>query len=288
MASIVEIEAGHGRVVLLVVAHADDPTLFLGGTVARWADAGWRVVVVRVTDDRWDSVGSDDASTIAANREGFDRAMAMLGVADVVELGYPTDVLADVSEVALREHIIRAVRAYQPYALVTFDQSAMYGEDNQDHVRVAAATDEAFWTAQFDLHHPEHLAAGLQVHGVFERWWFGRELTRVTDVVDISTTIERKIDAALAHEPALRNFVQQLRLQARTGGWRVPMLDDAQQGDLRTVIDPLLRRQGEIVGARHGLAMAEEFRVSRFGGLGALLEAFGERIDGDDPQGVVI
>ncbi len=285
MASAVDIEAGDERVVLLVVAHADDPTLFLGGTVARWADAGWRVVVVRVTDDRWDSVGCDEASTIAANRDGFERAMTVLGVAEIVELDYPTDRLADVSEVALREHIIRAVRTHRPYALVTFDQSAMYGEDNQDHVQVAAATDEAFWTAQFDLHHPEHLAAGLDVHGVFERWWFGRELTRVTDVVDISSTIERKIDAALAHERALRNFIHQLRLQARTGGWRVPLLDDAQRGDLRTVIDPLLRRQAEVVGSRHGLAMAEEFRVSRFGGLGSLLQAFGERIDGDNPQG---
>ncbi len=34
-------------------------------------------------------------------------------------------------------------------------------------------------------------------------------------------------------------------------------------------------------GARYDVPMAEEFRVVRFGGLSALLEAFGERLDSD-------
>lgn len=68
MADLCPIEPGRGRVILVVVvvAHADDPALFLGGTIARWADAGWRVVCVRVTDDRWDSVGHTEAETVAA------------------------------------------------------------------------------------------------------------------------------------------------------------------------------------------------------------------------------
>jgi len=67
-ATVRTIEPGDGRVVLVVVAHADDVALFLGGTVAVWADAGWRMVAVRVTDVRWDSVGSDVVATAAANR----------------------------------------------------------------------------------------------------------------------------------------------------------------------------------------------------------------------------
>jgi len=49
-------------------------------------------------------------------------------VAEIVALGYPTDTLADVSEMQLREKLIRPVRLHRPYALVTFDPSAMYGE----------------------------------------------------------------------------------------------------------------------------------------------------------------
>jgi len=256
--------------------------LFLGGTIARWSDAGWRVVGVRVTDDRWDSVGRTEAETIEANRAELHRSAEVLGIAEIIDLGYPTDTLGDVSEVGLRERIIRLVRAHRPYALVTFDPYSMYGEDNQDHLLVAAATDEAFWTSQFDLHHPEHLAEGLQPHGCFERWYFGRRVMDVTDVVDIAAVIDRKVEAALCHSTMLANMVNQLRLQARTGGWEVPVLDAALSSrDVRPVIEPLLRSRAEAAGQAHGIGMAEEFRVVRFGGaLQFLLDGAGRRLDG--------
>lgn len=270
-------EDGEGRVVLVVVAHADDVALFIGGTVARWADAGWRVVVVRVTDDRWDSVEVAEDETIRRNAAELRKAAAVLGVDQIVDLGWPTDTLADISEVQLREQLIRAVRTYRPYALVTFDPFSMYGEDNHDHKVVAGATDEAFWTSQFDKHHPEHLADGLRPHGVFERWYFGRRVTDVTHVVDISDTLERRVEAALCHETPLRNLIAQLRMQADTGGWDVAALDDAATGDLRPLIGDLIRAGARRTGARHGLVAAEEFRMVRFGGLEALLETMGRR-----------
>ncbi len=274
------IERGHGRVVLIVVAHADDVALFIGGTVAAWSDAGWRIVVVRVTDDRWDSLGLSVDDTIAANRSEFVAAAAILGIDQIVELGYPTDVLGDVSEVTLREQIIRQVRTHRPYALVSFDPYSMFGEDNQDHVVVAAATDEAFWTSQFDKHHPEHLAVGLEVHGCFERWYFGRRVVDVTDVVDISATLDRKIEAACAHRTMLTNYANQLRLQAATGGWELPLADDVvRRHDARPLIEPLLRVGASRTGGEHGLAAAEEFRVVTYGGLQPLLERFGRRLE---------
>lgn len=278
MASVRTIPPGRGRVVLVVVAHADDVALFLGGTVAKWSREGWRVVVVRVTDDRWDSVGLDEATTTTRNVDEFHAAAAVLGVDEIVELGYPTDVLGDVSEVALRERIIRLVRTHRPYALVSFDPYAMYGEDNQDHVKVAAAVDEAFWTSQFDLHHPEHLAEGLAPHGCFERWYFGRRVVDVTDVVDIATTLDAKVDAACCHRTMLTNFANQLRLQASTGGWRLPVAEAAiAAGDIRPLMEPLVRASSRRTGGRHGLDAAEEFRVVTFGGLQDLLEHLGAR-----------
>ena len=280
------IEPGDGRVVLLVVAHADDVALFLGGTVAAWVDAGWRVVVVRVTDDRWDSVGSDEASTAAANRSEFEQAATILGVHDIVELGYPTDTLGDVSTVELRERIIHAVRTYRPYALVSFDPYAMYGEDNLDHVTVARAVDESFWTSQFDLHHPEHFdevsahtGEPLAPHGCFERWYFGRRVVEVTDVVDISTTLDRKVAAGCCHRTMMRNFFNQLRLQSDTGGWRLPAVEEAlAAGDVSAVLSSMLRAGSEGLGATYGVGAAEEFRVVTFGGMQRLLDSLGERV----------
>lgn len=273
-----QIEPGKGRTILLVIAHADDAALFLGGTLVRWADADWNIVCVRVTDDRWDSVGLSEAEAIAANARQFQAAAKVLGIRTLVELGYPTDVLGDVSEVTLREKIIRQVRTHRPYALVSFDPYAMYGEDNQDHVKVAAAVDESFWTSQFDLHHPEHLREGLEVHGCFERWYFGRSVMNVTDVVDISSVLPRKIDAVVCHDAAMRNYVNQLRLQARTGGWDLPGLDEiAAGGDLRPFLEQSIVERARRIGTRHGLTAAEEFRVVRFGGQQALLEKYGRR-----------
>lgn len=272
------VAAGGGRTVLIVVAHADDVALFLGGTVATWADHGWRVVVARVTDDGRDSFGMDLPSTIAANTAEFAEASAILGVAETVELGYPTDMLGDVSEVELRERCIRLARTYRPYALVSFDPYAMYGEDNQDHIRLAAAVDESFWTSQFDLHHPEHFAEGLAPHGCFERWYFGRRVTAVTDVVDITPVLARKVDAACAHRTMMTNYFHQLQLQAATGGWDLPEVDDClRTGDPRPVLEELVTAASVATGQLYGLGAAEVFRVVRFNGLEQLLHARGRR-----------
>ena len=276
------IAPGAGRIVLLVVAHADDPALFLGGTIAAWADAGWRVVCVRVTDDRRDSAGLDEARTIAANGAELRSAAAILGIAQIIDLGYETDVLGDASEVALRARIIGLIRQHRPYALATFDPYSLFGEDNLDHKVVAAAVDEAFWTSQFDKHEPEQVAAGLAPHGCFERWYFGRPVGQVTDVVEIGSGLERKIAAACAHATPMRNYVAQLRLQARTGGYASDLLERAfADGDVRPVVEPLLRRQAAAAGARHGLAVAEEFRVVRFNGMLDWLESVATRTPRD-------
>ena len=62
---------------------------------------------------------------------------------------------------------------------------------------VARATDEAFWTSQFDQHHPEHLAEGLAPHGASSAGTSDARSSIRTDVVDISATLDRKVDAAV-------------------------------------------------------------------------------------------
>lgn len=277
-ARIRSIEPGDGRSVLVILPHADDLALFIGGTAALWAARSWKVVVARVTDDARDSVGLDMPTTRAANRAEFERAAEILGVAEIIEFDFPTDTMADVSEVALRAQIIRAIRTVRPYALVGMDQWVHGAEDNQDHVRVAAATAEAFWTSQFDLHHPEHLDDGLAPHGCFEQWYFGRTPVQITDVVDVSETVEAKISAACTHQTMMRNYFRQLQMQAATGGWEIPDLDHClATGDVTPLLSDMLRAATARTGARHGVSHAEEFRVITFGGLEGLLTARGRR-----------
>ena len=269
-----QIEPGEGRTVLVFAPHADDGSIFAGGTLALLADAGWRVVVVRVTNDALDSVGVPREQTISVNTSQMHEAMAHLGVTEFVELGYETDVLGDVSEVELRERVIRLYRQYRPYAVFSFDPFGMFHENNQDHIKVAAAVDEAFWTAMFDKHHPEHFDEGLEPHAVFERWYFARRLVEVTTVIDIASVLERKIAAVAGHELCMRNMVHQLLLQAQTGGIVLARVEQSLQGPLEPLIDHLVRAGSAATGERHQLRFAEEFRVVRFGGMESVLAAY--------------
>ena len=253
--------------VLVICPHADDAAAFCGGQVIKFVNAGWHVVMVRVTNDETDSLGLSREDTIRINTEQVHTAAHLLGIHEIVELGYVTDCLGDISRVELREKFIRLFRQYCPYAVMSFDPYALY-EPNLDHVVVAQAVEEAYWTATFDKHHPEHLAEGLQPHSVCERWYFARQLPEINCVVDISDVIEQRIDALAAHIEMMRNTLNQLCLQARTWGRYVPLLDKAiESGDLREMLSVRVRIRARHWGERYQLNYAEVYRVDRFGGL---------------------
>lgn len=258
-----DVAQGKGRTLLLVVAHADDPAIFIGGVLALWARAGWRIVCLRVTDDRWDSVGLDEAETVRRNAEELRAAARLLGIAEVHDLGWQTDVLGDASRVRLRERIIHAVRRFRPYGVVTFDPDSAFYEDNLDHRVLAQAVDEAYWTAQFDKHHPEHFKEGLAPHGAYERWYFGRTLLSVTHVFDTTSVLDKQLEAILCHQTPLANMARQFTLQARTAGIDTALIARAEAGEHRPLFERLLKRWAAAKGAPFGLAAAERLRLNR-------------------------
>lgn len=250
--------------VLVICPHADDGALFCGGLIAKFANAGWRVLLVRVTDDRTDSIGLSYQETIEINAAQFKAAAKILG-AQTLDLGYKTDCLGDVSRVELRERFIRLFRQYRPYAVLSFDPYAQY-EPNLDHVVVSQAVEEAYWTATFDKHHPEHIREGLAPHSVCERWYFARQLPRINCVVDIADMLDRKIAAAAAHVEMIRNTLNQMRLQLYTAGRFYPPLDEAvDSGNVEAYVRLWLERRGRHWGEAYGLQYAEVYRVDRYG-----------------------
>lgn len=260
------------QTVLVICPHADDAAAFCGGQIIKFADEGWHVVMVRVTNDETDSIGLSREDTIQINTEQMHKAVQIMGIRDVVELGYATDCLGDVSRVEIRERFIRIFRQYRPYAVMSFDPYAQY-EPNLDHVVVSQAVEEAYWTATFDKHHPEHLAGGLQPHSVCERWYFARRLPAITCAVDVSEQLERKIEALSAHVEMWRNTLNQSRLQLATWCRYVPQIDQAiESGDMRPMADLYLRGQAQRWGNEYGMEYAEVYRVERFGGSEAFFQ----------------
>jgi LmbE family N-acetylglucosaminyl deacetylase len=255
--------AGGGRTILLVVAHADDPAFFLGGVIPHWVAAGWRVVCLRVTDDRWDSWGLAEAETAARNAAELRAAAAVLGIAAVEDLGWHTDRLGDASRVALRESVIRAIRRHRPHGVATHDPDSLLAEDNLDHRVLGRAVDEACWCAMFDKHHPEHAEAGLGPHGVVERWFFGRTPPAITHVADTAATLGLQIEAILHHRTPLANIAHQMTLLARTAAGRAPLAEAALSGDPRPLVEALLTDTAARRGAPFGLRAAEWLRLYR-------------------------
>ena len=270
---------------LVISPHADDAAAFCGATLAKFAALGWRIVLVRVTDDARDSMNLTAEDTIRVNTKELHTAAKIMGIAEIEELGFPTDTLGDVSRVELRERFVYLFRKHQPYAVFSFDPFVLH-ENNLDHTITAQAVDEAFWVSTFDKHHPEHFEEGLAPFSVCERWYFGRDLPSANHVEDVTEHIETCINALCAHKTMMRNTVNQLKLQAQTWGRRVPVIDAAVDGALHPLLEQFLMARAHTVAQSAGLPegqYAELFRLERFGDLEPLMQALGEPIDGARP-----
>ncbi len=272
---------------MVISPHADDAAAFCGATLAKFADKGFRVIMVRVTDDCKDSIGLTLEETRRRNTAEMHEAAKILGISEIVDLGFETDSLADVSEVALRERIVYMFRKYRPYAVFTFDPFGLY-EPNMDHIRVAQAVEDAFWVSCFDLHHPEHFDEGLEPFSVCERWYFARHLSDANHVEDVSEYMEKKVEALCAQKTMMRNTINQHRLQLKTWGRRVPWLENSMEGDMRPLIASFIQEKGnaaaknfksETLGMASG-RMGEEFRLVRFGDLEGLFQELSEPLPG--------
>lgn len=263
---------------MVISPHADDAAAFCGATLAKFAGQGWQIVLVRVTDDAKDSLEYSIAETIKINTAELHQAAAILGISEIVELGYPTDCLADISKVALRERFVYLYRKYRPYAVFTFDPEGRH-ENNLDHLVVSQTADEAFWVACFDKHHPEHFDEGLEPFSVCERWYFARNLPEITHAEDITDHLEQKIAALCAHRTMMQNTFNQYRLQLKTWGRRVPLLDNSIQGDLRPLLTLAMQMQANTVAEQFNLGqgkLGEAFRLERFGEFEALFQTLSE------------
>lgn len=274
------------KVAMIITPHADDATVFCGGTLIRLAGEGWHIVLVRVTDDRYDSLDLTVDETIRRNTEGLHMAAHTLGVREIVELGFETDGLADLPLGRLRERFVYLFRKHRPHTLFSFDPYGLF-EPNQDHIRIAQAVDEALWVSAFDKHYPDHFSSGLSTFSVCERWYYARDISRSDHYEDITATIERKIQAVCATREMVRNTIQQYRLQLRTWGRRLPLLDEAMHGDMQPLVGMFLREQGRAVAARAGWQengrLGEAFRLERFGAMETLFQELAEPLEsGDD------
>lgn len=191
------VEPNH-QTYMWVVAHPDDLEFSSGGTVARLAKEGKRIILIQVTSgDRGTPDRSHTPEVLSAMREDEEREAAKrLGIAEVVFLREPDGSV--VPDLSLREKITRMIRTYRPDVIVTHDPFRSYAL-HPDHRAVGmAAHDSVYPTARDHLYYPDHLATGLEPHKTAEIWYFGSDSPDIH--IDITETFDDKINALRAHK----------------------------------------------------------------------------------------
>ena len=227
---------------LVVSAHPDDIEFGCAGTVAVWSDAGDEVTYCIVSDG---STGTQDRDVIgerlaAIRREESRRAAAVVGVRDIVWLGYRDGYIEYTLD--LRRDLARVFRERRPHRYVVLDPTPTIEDrfvNHPDHRAVGQASLDVTLTAGTTPgHFPELLDEGLDPwRGLRELWIMGPGARPVA--VDISTTIDRKIEALVCHA--------------------------SQVGDDSERIAAWMRDWTGKAGAPHGYAHAETFQVTSQG-----------------------
>jgi LmbE family N-acetylglucosaminyl deacetylase len=193
---------------VVVFAHPDDAEFLCGGTVATWTKGGTEVHYVCATDGSAGWNGPDRTrDEIARLREDEMREAAeVLGVSSVTFLGFVDGTLEP--NLDLRRAVTREVRRLRPDILLTFEPTLWSGRryvNHPDHRAIgeavlAVVACDAPTRPQF----PELLEHGLEPHKVPNLWL--PTFDGADTFVDISDTIELKIEALHRHKSQMENM----------------------------------------------------------------------------------
>lgn len=166
------------RRLLVSVAHPDDESFGMAGTIARYTGEGVAVYLICMTNG---DVGEVDASRLAGYRSIGELRMAELccaaqelGLAHVYAFGYRDSGMAgsadnhhpeslnaaDLDEVTGR--VVKVIREVRPHVVITFDPFGGYG--HPDHIKTHEATTRAFFAAGDPSQYAEQIADGLHAY----------------------------------------------------------------------------------------------------------------------------
>lgn len=226
---------------LAIGAHPDDAEFGAAGTLARWADGGTDVTIGVVTDGSkgtWDP-SADTALLVATRRAEQRSAAAVIGVS-TVRFGEHTDGELEYS-MDLRAEMCRWIRELRPDVVLTHDPWQRY-QLHPDHRVTGMAVVDGVVAARDHHFFPAQAASGLAPHrpGALLLW----SADEPNHWEDVSSTIDRKIEALLRHES-----------QSTT-----TMGGAADETDVRRAFADRVRRRAVRAGAAAGLRAAEAFR----------------------------
>ena len=136
------------KTLLVVLAHPDDESFSIGGTLAKFVVEGKHVHLAVATRGEAGIPGKEEAETAVIREDELRRACAELGIQQLSFLGFVDGQLAGVRDDMGITRILTLMRQTQPDVVITFGPEGISG--HPDHIAVY------HWaTAAFDLHQQE-------------------------------------------------------------------------------------------------------------------------------------
>ncbi len=197
------IENMKGKTVMVFTPHPDDDTFSSGGTMARLAANGNKVVVVIYTNDNRGSRDPEMTRERLAEirRVEEENACALLGIPkeNIEWLGYEDGDLEYADPRVLRGEIARLIKIHKPAAVFSPDPGTTWVQWHKtDHRMAANITQDAFIAAEWPLYYPQHkLDEGLEPYSVPVAYFYYSQQPNYE--ADITDHFDKKIEASAAH-----------------------------------------------------------------------------------------
>jgi LmbE family N-acetylglucosaminyl deacetylase len=183
---------------MVITAHPDDSEFGTAGSVAKWILEGKRVVYVICTsgDKGTDNPDIPSHQLAKIREKEQEDAAKVLGVSDVVFLGYPDQGLEDTPE--FRKAIVKQIRTYKPEIVVTSDPYRRYIWHRDHRITGQVVLDAVYPYARDRLAYPDLIKEGLMPHKVKKILFFGTEDVNLR--IDITETFNLKLEALRCHK----------------------------------------------------------------------------------------
>jgi len=193
-----------------VFAHPDDETFCVGGTLAKYADAGVGIDLFCATHgDAGKSAGvpvSSREELASIRKTELDRAAAILGIERVVVCEYGDGTLATLEPTELIGDIVRFIRVHRPGVVLTFGPEGA-PTAHRDHRALSRATMAAFFLSGLATAYADQDVAPYRAQRLFFHSWkhpladprLVTEPVPATAFIDVREWKQRKVDAFHAH-----------------------------------------------------------------------------------------
>jgi LmbE family N-acetylglucosaminyl deacetylase len=175
---------------LCVLAHPDDESIALGGTLAKYASEGVETSLVMATrgergwfKDPGEYPGEKMLGSIREHE--LRKACQILGISQLEFLDYVDGDVDQANETTIIARIVRAIRMIRPDVVVTFGPDGLYG--HPDHIAISQFTTSALLCAA-DQSYPHvndlapHCVAKLY-YRISPSEWFNHYMPIFGDIV---------------------------------------------------------------------------------------------------------